>query len=457
MTIRQRLSLQFTLIVALILGGVLAIVYYITAITTEQTFAQRLEDRAYVAANKFLEQDEASSEVFSGFERKYLQALPEELIQVFDEGNRNTFIRKDSTVTYPPELIDRIRSQSPLLFQWGGRPGLGIYYRDNQGNFVIIVSAADEYGQKRLSSLLWLMTFSYLTSIAVIYGAGRIFSARALAPMRTIVHDVQTITASNLHRRLEPENTVDEIGELAMTFNGMLARLEHAFASQRMFISNASHELRTPITTIIGRIEVMLSRKRSVTEFRSALEEIHGESEAMKELLTMLLNLAQAESAERSDLLDDVRIDELLWEVTDGSRKRTADVAVHLVFGAMPNDTAEMIVKGNKYLLFSAFSNLIGNAVKFGGGHPVTCTMQLREDAIVVEVQDRGLGIAAEDLAYIFQPFYRAQQARSFDGHGIGLALTDRIVRLHGGSIAVHSVPGTGSTFTVTLPHAPSL
>ncbi len=452
MKIRQRLTLQFVGIVALLFGFVLGVVYYVNQINTESDFYRKIDERAYVAAYKFLEEDEVSKDRIETFEKRYLQALSNEIIQVVDDSNEYAFIKKNNSISFSRELLDRIRRDSTVQYREKERQFVGIYYRDNQGNFIILASAVDISGEAKLDSFRTVLIVSFTCSLLFIFIGGRFFAERALAPMNAIVRRVRKITASNLHLRIHTNNDKDEIGELALTFNDMLKRLEHSFELQRTFVSNASHELRTPITAIIGEIEVQLTKKRTIEEYKESLQNVLVEAEQLKELLNMLLSLAQTFLLEKNELVEEIRIDELMWEIREEALKANSKARIRIDLHAPPENPDALLIQANKFLLTSAFRNLLDNALKFSTNRPVECRLSLDHNGVHIAIADQGIGISVEDIQNLYQPFFRAQNARIFFGHGVGLALTEKIIRLHGGSIAVSSKLRDGTVFTVTLP-----
>ncbi len=451
MRIGTRITLQFAAMVSLILGVVLVIIYSLSEIHSQNDFYDRLEERAFSAANIFLEQDEVTKERYAEFQKKYLQTLPQEIIQVFDERDSNVFIQRNAQISFAPGVLDRIRKERVVRVADGKRQAVGIYYEDNQGNFVILASAIDEAGLGRLDNLKLILVLCFLGNLTIVYLAGKFFSRRALNPIRAIVRQVRAITASKLDRRVDGGEGKDEIAELAVAFNDTLRRLELAFESRKTFISNASHELRTPLTAMIGEVEVLLSKERDKQDYASTLANVLREAEQLKELTNMLLSLARTDVAEESELMD-IRLDEILWEVKEKVLAKVPSAQIAVTIDDMPGEPENLTVHGNRHLLISAFSNIVENALKFSDNRRVVCRMRCFPKSLVVTISDTGIGIAREDLAKIFQPFYRGENARKFSGHGIGLALTEKIIKLHGGAVSAESTVGAGTEVSITLP-----
>ena len=272
-----------------------------------------------------------------------------------------------------------------------------------------------------------------------------------LKPVGGIIKQVNKITETNLHLRLNEGNGRDELAELAMTFNSMLSRIENAFELQHNFVTNASHELRTPLTSIIGNIEVSLSRQRNSEEYRMVLKTILEEAERLHKLSDGLLNIAQASVDINSLKMEYIRIDELLEEAKDIVKNQMPDSKMELCFENMPANPDDLLIKGYKNLLMIAFENLFENANKFSGNKDVKIKLQYKPAEINISVIDKGIGIPQKDYNNVMQTFFRAENARSYSGSGVGLSLCQKIFSLHNGKITISSEEGKGTIFRVTI------
>ncbi len=275
---------------------------------------------------------------------------------------------------------------------------------------------------------------------------GDYLTRRALQPIDTIAQTARQITAADdLSRRIPYNGPSDELGQLTHTFNETLARLERLFNVQRRFVADVSHEMRTPLTTIRGNVDLM--RRFGYDE--EAITAIEGEARRMSRLVEDLLLLARADAGRLPLERNLVELDTLVAEVFDQARVLSDGVVVTLG----PIEPARVI--GDADRIKQLLLNLVSNGLKYtpAGG---TLTLGLRRDGpwVRVDVTDTGVGIPAEDLPHIFDRFYRVDKARSRTqgGTGLGLAIAQWLAEAHGGQIAVTSQPGAGSTFTLKLP-----
>jgi signal transduction histidine kinase len=272
---------------------------------------------------------------------------------------------------------------------------------------------------------------------------------RALSPLEDITETVDQINrADDLSRRIPYQGkNEDEIGDLVVSFNQTLERLESLFTSQQRFLADVSHELRTPLTVIKGNVDLMRRIKEADEE---SLGSIDQEAGRLTRLVGGLLMLAQAESGKLALNMKPVELDLLLTEVfTEMCILAGNKVHVHL------NDIDEVMVNGDRDRLKQVLLNLVSNAIQYTppGGDVFLSMSKIGEQARII-IRDTGPGIPAEDLPHIFDRFYRAEKSRtrsSVSGFGLGLSIAHWIVEHHGGQIKVESKEGKGTTFVIWL------
>ncbi|MDX5438524.1 MAG: HAMP domain-containing histidine kinase, partial [Pontibacter sp.] len=328
-------------------------------------------------------------------------------------------------------------AKGSIEFVTDNRQWVGAKVDDNQGQFYVLVSAEDLYGVSKLRNLRQVLFISFLGSLVLVVIGGYVFTGHVVQPIHDIVEEVNKIRASNLHLRLKEKEGKDEISNLINTFNQMLSRLEMSFDMQKNFISNASHELRNPLTAISGEIEVALLKRREPEEYIASLQNMQRETERLEKLTSDLLGLAQT-GFDRENMSEErLRIDEVLIECLSEVRNAYPEHSIDLDMQYMPAETEALETNGNRSLLQIAITNVIENAVKFSDGNGVKVYLTAEAQRVKLVVEDKGMGIPAQDLPHIFQTFYRATTARGHKGTGIGLSLTEKIMKLHDGNIEV--------------------
>ncbi|WDF55707.1 sensor histidine kinase [Mucilaginibacter sp. KACC 22063] len=449
MKVRNKLSLQFTFLFAVLLTGVLAGIYLYVQHNRTNTFYDRLAERAVTVAQFYLAEDNVSKEKFSKISEKFPQSLPKENIRIYDDQFRPRFV-PESGVNWNEKILQQITEKKKLDFRVNERQVVGIDYVDNSGNYIIVVSASDELGRHYLHSLRIIMVVFFLFSLLITFFAGLLFSRLALQPIKHITGDLERIRASSLDLRLPVVNKKpDEIDNLSLTINQVLEHLQQSFDNQSAFISNASHELRTPITTILGEAEITMMSERSPKEYEAALSNIIKEAERLSYIINSLLDLIQTNVENRS--MESISMSELFWDIKDELEFRNPESCVNIDFN-LSEELPKNTILGNRQLLLIAISNIIKNAIKFSDQQPVQCHVYSDRKGLHIKIKDQGIGISEKDMDKIFQPFFRSQNAMTYPGSGIGLALTQNIIKLHNGTMKVKSQLKQGTEFQITFP-----
>jgi signal transduction histidine kinase len=447
MNIRTRLTLLFVLLVASIMLLFTVSVYYLYDQLRQQEFEQRLEGQALTTVRL----------------REDVGQVPKGDLPEISEA-QVTVYSTEGEILYN---LDSLRSRFPISFSFlqkitpgkhhyirlGNQEAVGVsYLTPRNQQLYIVASGFDKYGLGQLERLRTILFYSWFLSLAIVGIAGYLFATDALRPVAELIRQANAISATNIHMRLYVGRQRDELADLARTFNDLLSRLEVAFVSQKSFVSHASHELRTPLTVMMGHIEVTRLQARSSKDYEQALDGVLDEVKSMIRLVNGLLELARASSDSTMLNHQPVRIDELLWQAQSQIIQKKPEYQINIDFDNMPEQEEEMVVIGEEPLLQTAFQNLIENGCKYSPDNTVAVLLSFRRGQIQVTVSDHGYGIPETDLPHIFEPFYRSDSTMTISGHGIGLALTRRIIELHQGKITVQSVVGKGTTFKVTLP-----
>ena len=450
MKVRQKIALIFTLLTSVVLFFSFAFIYYLSANYKENDFYSRLEEKATLTAWKYFEADELSKPAYALVIERYIQSLPDSRETVLNADSLKT---KDSlTKVVSNDLALKLLSGQMVKFRDSERQGIGLYYKDNQGNFLVVITAIDKYGIQKQHNLLRDLIIIFLGSIVFIFLAGQFYAQRVLSPLVAIMRNVRQINATNLSLRLEEKPGNDELTELTRMFNQMLERLDDSFALQKNFIHNASHELKNPITAILGETEVALNKQRSVAEYIETLRVVMGETERLEQLTRNLLILAQADADLSWMTFQEIQLDKLLMEVKDSLDKSLYKTRIHINISESISDKGFRI-SGINNLLYSAIANIVDNACKFSGNKPVDITLKNSKESIQLTIKDKGIGISEVEMKNLYQPFFRASNAISYKGSGIGLSLVKKIISLHNGTIRIESKGGVGTSVVINLPY----
>lgn len=468
MTLRLRLALFTSAFMAVILSAVAVSVY----VLTERSLSASVEERAV----------QALADLTGGAVATGLQRLPGDayyqIMLVAPVGGRPAdvaavrngvdFTTASSSVRSNPseerllgaltdrtlqELVDTGRLAGFATLAGGVRlrvlGGLGTIEFSNQQ----VVTAAILVGlpvggvQDTLEQLARDLGLIVLVAFLAFAVGVWLLSRRVLAPVQRVTQAAARVSGTDLARRVPVPRSDDEMRALALSINHMLDRLQESFETQRRFTADASHELRTPVTAIVGHARYLLRRTRPTPEQVDSLTVIQREAERMGKLVNDLLELARADAGfqvhrEPMNLVEVVEAVRTDLAPVAGAAELVVDCAVPL-----------LEVEGDPGRLKQVVLNLVQNALDAGAKRVV---MRLERDGAraVLEVLDDGPGIPADALPHLFDRFFRVDGARSTrgNGSGLGLAIVRWIVQMHGGTVEVRSRVGEGTVFTVAVP-----
>ncbi len=335
----------------------------------------------------------------------------------------------------------------------GRRPArlVNFYVPIENGGRLVVQCAEDVRYQVNLMKRYRITLFLSIFSIVVLSSSGGFLIAhRALTPIKNISGTIDQISESNLSERMSVGDIPQELRILATSFNRTFDRLELAFIRQKQFAADASHELRTPLSVILSQSDIILRKDRTAVEYRNSLAAIKEAAIIMSEIVRKLLALAKL-SADKFELRVE-RID--LSEIISESVKLLSPLAEHKGVSIDISPAKPLVVPGDRSLLSELFNNLIGNAIRYNVPHGKIYINLVKEPGLIVaEIRDTGIGIPENDLAKVFDRFYRVDKSRSRDsgGSGLGLSICNEIIKLHNGRIEIKSKVDEGSTVSVYL------
>jgi signal transduction histidine kinase len=453
MNIRARLTLIFFTLVMVVLSIICLSIYFFSENHRKEDFYRRLKNRAINTAKVLTEVKEVNADLLKRMERNNPASLPNQYIAIYNFRNEELYSSDGSpAVKVDTSLLNLIRLQNEISFKEGKFEALGFLFADRYDRFTVVAAATDVYGLDALANLRNVLVITFSLSLLLISLLGWIYAGRVLRPISKIVSQVSEITEINLNRRLDEGNHKDELSKLSQTFNSMLERLQAAFLSQKNFIANASHEIKTPITVMTSEIEVSFLHPRNPEYYVKVLRSVLGGLRGLNDLTTRLLLLAQTSASEPRTNFTRFRIDDALWEVKEELLKAFPYYKIDIDFdlGIGPDS---LTIEGDEHLIKVAILNLMDNGCKYSDDHCTAIRLEGENtNFLSLRFGNLGKGIDADQLDKIFEPFFRGKGNLTTKGSGIGLSLVSRIINLHQGTITVRSVPGEITEFTVRFP-----
>lgn len=458
MEIRTRLTLQFFLMVATILMVSFFFIYFIIEQNRQNSFYERLNNKAITAAELLFRVDRVDSSLLKLIDRTERDRLFFENISIFNFENRVIYTNNDSIqdskhLGISPKRLNEIRMEGRKEFQFKEYELLGLKYRFRNRTYVVIAGAVDIYGNNQRQSLRFTMLFLFFGILVLVSATGWIYAGRVLKPISNVVNEVDQMSPDNLSARLKPLENTDEIGRLVLTINRLLKRIEDAFNLQRIFVAGASHELKNPLSVITSQLEVSLLKERSVNEYKETLSSVLIDIKRLNRITIQLMELARLSHDFNSIPLELTRVDEVLWDACKNLVQKNPDYKVEQSITSLPEDESLLCIPGNGPLLATAFENLAENACKYSSDNRVVVVLSNYPDHLEILFEDRGEGIAETDMQLIYEPFFRSSSTQSIKGTGLGLALVEKILKIHKAEIAIESIKGKGTKIRIRFPH----
>lgn len=449
MKIQSKIAVIFTALSAGIILALSAFVYFFASESISASFFHRLEVRSDIVGHAALQENQSLTSIYYDIKERHLGSLPYEKHRILPD---------------PPDAATQKRLSLPSSFYEAAQNDIPVRFfshdtsyvvlriaRDNR-KVMVVSSALDTYGMQEMGNLKNLLLIGFVIAMMFVFTFGKLFSNEIFKPIRRIIRNVKGINAHNLHQRLVVDPTDDDVEALSRTFNDMLDRLEVTFEMQNNFVSNASHEFRTPLTIVSGEAELGMSMAGLPDAAKESFLNIYKEVEKLEHLTNSMLSLAQTGFDGKKEQWEEVRIDELILSVKEAADRIIPENQVAIDFDNLPEDECKLTVNGNLALLKAAFSNIVLNSCKYSDNKPVTVKISADSKYVIVEITDQGIGIPDREIGQIFVPFFRASNTASYKGYGIGLPLTHNIIRMHQGKADVQSRVGEGTRFTTYLP-----
>lgn len=314
-----------------------------------------------------------------------------------------------------------------------------------------VVTVSRDLAEARgdLSALAIIIAGAGGAALLVALAGGSWFAGRALAPIDRISRTARAMVDGDFAARIPVDRVETELGQVVSALNSAFDRLHASLERQQRFTADASHELRTPLAALSTEAQWALSRERPPQTYRASLQACLRSAERMRSVIERLLALARAEAGADTPRRVDVPLHALVQRVATHLEPLASQHMLRISVAAEP-----VVVSGDPEWLTDAITNVVANAIQYNvDGGEVRMTLQRRNGRAELAVADTGVGIGAADVPHVFEPFFRADPARSRDlgGAGLGLALARSIVERHGGAITCRSQLGVGTTVQITL------
>lgn len=451
MTLKRKIAVNVSIAFSIVFGLASTFIYLSFSSFRKEEFKQRLEEKALNTTKLLLDVKKVDKKLIKLIDENSINKYYNEKTLVFNDNFTLIYSSVgDAEIKWTENDLKKLSTVKSFFKSENERDLVGINFTFEQGNYYVLITAEDNYGYSKMQYLMYSLIISFFVSILLIWVFTYLFIKKQLLPLDNFEKKITSISANQLNEHLDDNESNDEINLLTKAFNKMLNRLENAFATQKEFTSNASHELYTPLTRISLQLENILHLENHSETTISYLKSINNDVHQMADLINSLLLLAKVNKEEMGKKFEKIRIDEVIFDTYEQVKKMNLDF--NLDFDLQIADEIEnpMEVLGTKSLLKIAFINLLKNACLYSTNNKVTIIInQIEQNQITVLIQNEGKIIKASELKKIFEPFTRGENSIHIQGSGLGLPIVKRILDYHNATIIYHSHNKNSNEFKV--------
>lgn len=448
MKIQTRLSLLSSGFWGIVFISVALLIFSFYKRSIENSVYRNLQKTAQIIGYYFFEEDEISAKEFQKIKKQY-EKINNPYFEIYDDLNQ---LKYGNIQDVPESVINEIRYQKKLSFTTDNFLCYGMYYNDNEGNFVIIAKENKHDVYQYINPLIGILVSAFILGLLATILLNRWIANIAYRPIREAINQVKQMTPGDSMELKTSRNTVkDELYDLTETFNELLKKISDSIKIQQNFVSYVSHEFKTPLAAIQGNLEVFSMKNRSPEEYQALAQTLMEEIDRLQEILDILLIVSDLRK--NTDISEQIRIDELIFEIIKRVSDKYSDCSeiIDYTLDVTSENIELLYINIDKTQLFIALFNLIENAVKFSQRKLVRIQLYEREGKLHLLIQDHGIGIPKMQLSQISRPFYRAPNAEKVSGSGIGLSIALRILEKNHIEYTIESEENKGTKITLTF------
>lgn len=430
MNIRTRLVIIATLSFGIVFTVSALVVYSVFYKNSEKIIFNELEYSSLLTAYFYLEEDELSTKEHNKIRSEYLENIQNSKVKIYDGNNEfsygNTQTGKSKFITN--EILKKVRDQGKIQFKKDHTYFYGRHYPDNQGDFVVFVISENEFFASQSNQLIIILISTLFIGLILILLLSWYLSKVAYQPITKIVRHIEEIDVNSMENsHLSVPKTKDEVHTLTLKFNELIHQISETFSIQKNFVNYISHEIKTPLASISGHLEVFGKKDRNPGEYKDVTETVLQNVYEIEDILRNLMTVSGLQNAGMHP--EKLRIDELIWVVLDKIYLQYPSSKNQIQVDLKVDNYNLLEVMANKRQLEIAFYNLIENAIKYSDEKPIQILISESENHLQLTIKDQGKGIPAEELNFISQPFQRGSNVEGIKGSGIGLSLAVLIFR----------------------------
>ncbi|KQB41318.1 sensor histidine kinase [Flavobacterium aquidurense] len=441
MTLKNRISLLVSLLFTILFGLASTLIFVLYSNFRKDEFRDRLEIKALSNIKLLVNVKEVDNQLLKMIDQNSINKLYDEKTLVFDSNYKLIYSSiDDAKIKWSIDDLKYLKKNKTFFKKQGNYEVYGVFYDTKDRDFYALISATDNFGQRRLLFLRYTLVVSYILFTCICWVVTSITVKKLMSPLNTFHQKIKNINENNLDTRVESKSNKDEIDLIANEFNFMMDRIEISYQKQKEFTAHASHELRTPLSRITSQIENVIADSKTSDERKSFLKNILSDVNQLTELINSLLILSKIDNKMHEN--NEVhRLDEILFSAIENLNKSYPEFVILFEIEENENLDTALEIKGNKNLLEIAISNVLKNACVYSDNKQAKVIISSKEDNnLIIAISNTGETLNKEEQKILFEPFMRGKNSKGTSGFGLGLRIVQRILTLHKANIT-YSVP----------------
>ncbi|WP_338839499.1 sensor histidine kinase [Flavobacterium ginsenosidimutans] len=440
MTLKNRISLLVSLLFTILFGLASTVIFILYSNYRKEEFRDRLEVKALSNIKLLVNVKQVDNQLLKIIDQNSINKLYDEKTLVFDSNYKLIYSSiDDAKINWSVNDLKYLKKNKTFFKQQGNYEVYGVFYDTNDKDFYALISATDDYGNRKLLFLRYTLIISYIFFTTICWLLTSFMVRKAMNPLNAFHQKIKNINENNLDTRIESKSTKNEIDLIADEFNFMMDRIEVSYQKQKEFTAHASHELRTPLSRMTSQIENAIADPDIKEKKKSFLNNILGDVNHLSELINSLLILSKIDNR-KADYHEIQRIDEILFSSIEKINKTFPDFVILFEMEESDDLDTALEINGNKNLLQIAITNVLKNAYIYSDNKQAKVKISTENDLLLLSISNSGRTLNDAEQKNLFQPFMRGENAKGITGFGLGLRIVNRILNLHNSHIT-YSIP----------------
>jgi two-component system sensor histidine kinase ArlS len=440
MTLKNRISLLVSLLFTILFGLASTLIFVLYSNFRKDEFRDRLEIKALSNIKLLVNVKEIDNQLLKMIDQNSINKLYDEKTLVFDSNYKLIYSSiDDAKIKWSIDDLKYLKKHKTFFKKQGNYEVYGVFYDTNDRDFYALISATDNFGQRRLLFLRYTLIVSYIFFTCICWVVTSITVKKLMSPLNTFHQKIKNINENNLDTRVESKSNKDEIDLIANEFNFMMDRIEISYQRQKEFTAHASHELRTPLSRITSQIENVIADTKTSNERKNFLKTILSDVNQLTELINSLLILSKIDN-KKHESNEVHRMDEILFSAIENLNKSYPEFLILFEIEESDDIDTALEIKGNKNLLEIAISNVLKNACVYSDNKQAKVVISTQDDSLIISISNTGNTLNENEQKILFQPFMRGENSKGTSGFGLGLRIVQRILTLHKATIT-YSIP----------------